>query len=1350
MNRWKRILAFLLTALIIVSALGLSKEASTDGQGLHHIIELEKEIEEATMLHAEVTYGYTEAPMVQMSLSDDANEMITYQWKKSDGTIIEGATEATLFNGLDVGTYSCDIYVNDNLKNTLLATVKPKEITPIVTTFFYEKVYDGTAKIEGYVPFEVTLDGVVDGDDVRFDTTNVTYEFADANIGNVNHNYRKKIIAKGFTLIGAKANNYILTTETLESEGILRPFGNTKENVKTEILLDKTAFTYNGKEYTANVTKVLLNGVEIPTEFYTVTNHQQTEVGTYYATVIFSENYEGTAQSEPFTIAYLDTSDVLSKLTYNNEKIVKNYYTKDVVIQAEGYQISDSIDGEYTESYTLQATTDNMVLYFKDANGYITNGINIPKIVVEKTGPSITNVVKATMETDGLKDTSATISFTASEVGNYSYLLAAADKNAGHKILKEGNIAISSDTIKVESATNSAIPWKKTDMLVGTNRFTIEELSPNTSYIVYLIAENEVGGVTQMEISFTTKKTVPTITKNPTITGIYGDAVKDMTLSVGEAEVEGTWAITPQAKEIPKVGTTNSYIVTFTPKNTDRYTSVDVAVVPTIEKKEIVVEIKDIIKTFGAENPKLTFKVSKETPLVKGDTTNDLNIVLSTTAVQTSNVGAYAITGTANASNYNVIFDEGVCTVQKAKAPVISKIKKEFSYKLGSNGDYVSIPLKELLPNDSGESTYMVSDRTAQRFLSEKSIKNGVLRFKVGSGSVNHTANIIVDITSQNYNDTSITVNIKLVDKQFVSLDGKITTEGTLTYGEKLRDLTFGTAKFVDAQGNPIAGTLVWNTPNAMLYAGTHTVGWTFVPKDSGRYLSITDSVDIEIAKATPNATIPTPNIVTYDPNKTLADIPLPHNIMGTWAWKDASIVPTVGNTGYIAVFTPTDTVNYDVMEKTIAVEVAKATLQVTAPTVESITYGKTLADVNLTIHETDIGMGTWAWKDASIVPTVASSDSTKYEVVFTPTDTNNYDIIESFVTITVFPYDISHFDMELEQSSFTYNGMAQTVKIKNIDFLAENIDYTIAGNTQTQAGIYTVTITGIGNFTGTITKDFSISYLNFDNHNIQYNGKTVLPWYCDTVVITANGYTISETLTGTFTENYNIDKEVASGVKLYFKEITTGYITDAVELAVFRIDKTAPSFGEDGMGIKIREKSWTKLLEVITAGLFCIGTQDITLEASDEFSGIAGYYYYVDKGNSTTIKTTEELDALNFTAGKTFSIDKNDSCMIYAYAVDNAGNRSEYIHMETMKLDVEDSEVAVPSEIEGTEVNEVIEPSESEEIRDTEVIEARENEDSDSSTGDDKISDGLHIYIGVLLIGVVIVYMIICKKRVR
>ncbi len=84
----------------------------------------------------------------------------------------------------------------------------------------------------------------------------------------------------------------------------------------------------------------------------------------------------------------------------------------------------------------------------------------------------------------------------------------------------------------------------------------------------------------------------------------------------------------------------------------------------------------------------------------------------------------------------------------------------------------------------------------------------------------------------------------------------------------------------------------------------------------------------------------------------------------------------------------------------------------------------------------------------------------------------------------TILPQNVENLKISLGDD-FTYNGEEQT-QLVDVTFagepLEEGVDYTVTGNTGTNAGDYTLTITGIGNFTGTYEASWSIEKAELDS----------------------------------------------------------------------------------------------------------------------------------------------------------------------------------------------------------------------------------------------------------------------------
>ena len=173
-----------------------------------------------------------------------------------------------------------------------------------------------------------------------------------------------------------------------------------------------------------------------------------------------------------------------------------------------------------------------------------------------------------------------------------------------------------------------------------------------------------------------------------------------------------------------------------------------------------------------------------------------------------------------------------------------------------------------------------------------------------------------------------------------------------------------------------------------------------------------------------------------------------------------------------------------------LSVNIAKATPTISeAPTAGAITYGQTLAESTLdggsaTCNSQTVA-GSFTWTTSTTVPSVSDSETTEYEVTFTPTDGTNYNSATTNVKLTVNPVSAVGLTLTLGQESFTYNGEAQepTVTVKDGETtLTQDTHYTVNYSNNTNAALSTaesaptVTNTGKGNYTGTVSAKFTIA----------------------------------------------------------------------------------------------------------------------------------------------------------------------------------------------------------------------------------------------------------------------------------
>ena len=365
-------------------------------------------------------------------------------------------------------------------------------------------------------------------------------------------------------------------------------------------------------------------------------------------------------------------------------------------------------------------------------------------------------------------------------------------------------------------------------------------------------------------------------------------------------------------------------------------------------------------------------------------------------------------------------------TVSKKAAPVIQTTEKSYVY---VKDVAEAIDLTEFLPADCGEAVFGKPNHGSGGYEYYKvtpRVNGNILSYTAGKTTweqlqLDKRGELVVPVQMTNYEDTEIRFTLRLHDQTNVVLKQGMEVRlknNVLTYGEPLSKPIFEDAVFTDEAGNVIEGTFGWPDGTWVPYAGITVGTWQFKPADA-EYKSVYGSVDIVVNQATP--TIETPAVVAeraYDPTKALEDGDLTGGVVrgvdgtvlnGTWSWKQPGIVPTMNNSGYEAVFTPSDTNNYMAVGTTIAVKVKKAVpVIVQKPVASEINWGESLAASVLTGGSAQHGVtgavvsGTFAWKDATIRPNVADSNQTAFALVFIPHDTEKYEVTETTVTLNI------------------------------------------------------------------------------------------------------------------------------------------------------------------------------------------------------------------------------------------------------------------------------------------------------------------------------------------------------------
>lgn len=272
----------------------------------------------------------------------------------------------------------------------------------------------------------------------------------------------------------------------------------------------------------------------------------------------------------------------------------------------------------------------------------------------------------------------------------------------------------------------------------------------------------------------------------------------------------------------------------------------------------------------------------------------------------------------------------GAATFTITKAPALDTQTGTLTVANNHKGTY-TFDLKALLPTleapkSYGSISYGTPTINLGNYYTEGAkIEDGVLSVPINA--VNSTeekgiGTITVVVTTENYNDITLTLNVSAANKK-VPTGTPTLSKNNITYGDTLSGITLsGSMKDGEAE---VAGTFTWENPNEILTAGKHQAGWIFTPTDSAHYIEVTGESEVTVAKATPSGT-PSYTAIT-ESGKTLEDAHLAVGTLqpeGFIQWVDANgkeinvSTEVKANTAYTWKFMPDDKENYTPLTGTI------------------------------------------------------------------------------------------------------------------------------------------------------------------------------------------------------------------------------------------------------------------------------------------------------------------------------------------------------------------------------------------------------------------------------------------------
>ncbi len=211
--------------------------------------------------------------------------------------------------------------------------------------------------------------------------------------------------------------------------------------------------------------------------------------------------------------------------------------------------------------------------------------------------------------------------------------------------------------------------------------------------------------------------------------------------------------------------------------------------------------------------------------------------------------------GADAAGSYNITYQPGALTINKADAPAAGQETRNYTYASGSKGA-VTIDVSGKFPADRGATAYTVKAADTNGILSGVSVDaNGNLTFKVLDGqSKGDTASVMVTAEMANYKDATYTVEIELVEKiavkftltaQDSAYDGKSHNGCAGLAAQTINGSYIGAVRFWYAG----TGGTSYDSATPPVHAGSYTVTAS-VPEDDAEHEGSSEAVPFTICKA--------------------------------------------------------------------------------------------------------------------------------------------------------------------------------------------------------------------------------------------------------------------------------------------------------------------------------------------------------------------------------------------------------------------------------------------------------------------------------------------------------------------
>lgn len=665
---------------------------------------------------AEVTYGYTTAPTLSVTVEKDGDVEVGYQWYRrySGGiAVMDGATTATMTLpiGLDAGeyTYTCAVYYGEYTiySDEVIVTVHPTGLANATVNVSGTYTYDGTEKVPVAADVTVTLYG----ETVPTDDYEITGASNNINAGRATVTITAK---PGTNYTGSATGTF--TISPMEIEVIDAEFAAKSYDGNTNAEVTSVSFAKANTEEAISLVK--------DTDYTVTASYNDANVGTDKVITV-NVALVNTAASN-YTL-------VTSEGVFENQVIVKApALTVDAVtkkyVYSKSHEVSLNLD-------TLLPDLENDKSF-----GTVSYQASIATGELLEGDPTVEGNMLGYTIMEGEEGATGSIAITVNSQNydSFTITLNLVLVDQIEVVLQEGSkVSLSDNTLTYGQAVSvltfdeavfveegkdtvveGTLDWVNPEQILTAGTHNVAWIfTPNSDE--YMTVEGKIEVV--VEKADCVVETVGTLDGYNVLYTYDGESIPTPSADAfthtntdGDATIKFAWyqgdctdvqSLADGDKLAGAPVDAGVYTLVVTVGETPNYNAADLRIKVEIAKKAITITAENKERKYGEENPEFTFVVPEGT-LVGSDTKEDLGVALSTEATVDSNVGTYPITGVADSKNYEVTVIPAMLTILQADGYLAIPEGKSTYVK-----NYGDVPFAiETDTNSEGTLVYTVSE----------------------------------------------------------------------------------------------------------------------------------------------------------------------------------------------------------------------------------------------------------------------------------------------------------------------------------------------------------------------------------------------------------------------------------------------------------------------------------------------------------------------------------------------------------------------------------------------------------------------------------------------------------------